>query len=179
MIKVNLLPVKKKKKAKPIPAFLISTIVVTLAVGAVLLYVVYFFSSRVSERQTQVKNNEKLIAELTDKIKAVEEFEKRNTIFQQRKEIIEQLGKNKTMPVKVLDELSALLPPGVWFNSMELKGMVLNLNCTAFTNTDVVNYVDKLKNSNILTEVFLQESVQGKLGNFSVYNFKLTMKVKT
>ena len=75
----------------------------------------------------------------------MEDFEKRNADFQKRKEIIEQLGKNKTLPVKILDEVSRLLPPGVWLTSMDVVGDKVNLSCTAFTNTDVVNYVDNLK----------------------------------
>jgi type IV pilus assembly protein PilN len=178
MIKVNLLPVKKRKKHKPLPAFALSMLIITLAVGAILAYLVFFFSGRVSEKQARVKNNEAKIAELKLKIKDVEDYEKRNAVFQQRKEIIEKLGKNKTLPVKIVDEVSALLPPGVWLTSMDVTGENINLSCTAFTNTDVVNYVDKLKNSQLFADVYLQESVQAQAGGFSLYNFKLTFKVR-
>lgn len=178
MIKVNLLPVKRKKKQKPVPAFLISMVFVTLAVGLILAYLVFFFSGRVSERQAKVRENEAKIAELKQKIKDVEDYEKRNAVFQQRKEIIEKLGKNKSLPVKILDEISTLLPAGVWLTAMDVKGDGINLSCTAFTNTDVVNYVDNLKNSKLFTDVYLQESVQAQTAGFTLYNFRLTVKVK-
>lgn len=178
MIKVNLLPVKKRKKQKPVPTFLISMVFITLVAGAILAYLVFFFSGRVSDRQTKVRENEAKITELKKKIKDVEDYEKRNAVFQQRKEIIEKLGKNKTLPVKILDEINALLPPGVWLTSMEVKGDNLNLGCTAFTNTDVVNYVDNLKNSKLFTDIYLQESVQAQAAGFTLYNFRLTFKVK-
>lgn len=178
MIKVNLLPVKKRKKQKPLPSFLISMVFITLASGAILAYLVFFFSGQVSERQAKVRNNEATIEELKRKIKDVQDFEKRNAVFQQRKEIIETLGKNKTLPVKILDEINALLPPGVWLTSMDVKGDNLNLSCTAFTNTDVVNYVDNLKNSKLFTDIYLQESVQAQAAGFTLYNFRLTFKVK-
>lgn len=179
MIKVNLLPVKKKKKAKPIPAFLISTIVITAVVGLIMLYLVYFFSSRVSAREAQVNNNEKKIQELKEKIKAVEDYEKRNAAFKQKKEIIEQLSKNRAVPVKILDGASALLPAGVWINGMDFKGSDINLSCTGFTNTDVVNYINNLKTSNLFAEVYLLESVQDQIAGVSVYKFKVSFKVKT
>lgn len=178
MIKVNLLPVKKKKKSKPLPTFLISTILVTLAAVVILGYLVYFFSSRVSARQAQVVQNEQKIKELKEKIKSVEDYEKRKAVFQQRIGIIEQLGKNKTIPVKILNEIGALLPEGVWITSMDVKGVDINLSCTAYTNTDVVNYVNNIKNSSFFAEVYLQESVQAQLSGVSAYNFKLTLKVK-
>ena len=178
MIKVNLLPVTKRKKQKPLPTFLISMVFVTLAAGAILAYLVFFFGGRVSEKQAKVTDNEVKIAELKQKIKDVEDFEKRNADFQKRKEVIEQLGKNKSLPVKILDEISALLPPGVWLVSMDVAGDNVNLSCTAFTNSDVVNYVDNLKHSKLFADIYLQESVQAQSAGSSLYNFRLTFKVK-
>jgi len=178
MIKVNLLPVKKKKKKKPLPTFLISMVLITLLAGTILAYLIFVFSGRVSERQAKVKDNEAKIAELKRTNKDVEDYEKRNAVFQQRKEIIEKLGKNKSFPVKILDEVSALLPTGVWLISMDVKGDTINLSATAFTNTDVVNYVDNIKNSKLFSDVYLQESVQERASGVSLYNFRLTFKVQ-
>jgi Tfp pilus assembly protein PilN len=179
MIKVNLLSVKKKKKQKPVPAFLIYTVLLTLTIGAIFIYIVYHFSSAVSAKEAKVQENARTIAALKERIKAVEDFEKLNKTFQQRKDIIEELGRNKTRPAKILDEVSALLPPGVWLVSTEVKGMDISLSCIAFTNTDVVNYVNNLKNSKLFTDVYLQESIQSKVVTNTVYAFKLTIKVKT
>jgi type IV pilus assembly protein PilN len=178
MIKVNLLLVKKKKKQKPVPAFLISTVFITLATVAILAYLIFFFSGRVTEREAKVRENETKISELKKRLKDVEDFEKVNANFQKQKDIIETLGKNKTLPVKILDETSNLLPVGVWLTSMEIKGDNISLGCTAFTNTDVVNYVDNLKNSKFFTDVYLQESIQVQAAGISLYNFRLTYKVK-
>lgn len=178
MIKVNLIPTKKKKKQKPVPVFLIYTVLLTLAVGAIFLYITYHFSSTISAKEKKVKENVITIAALKKKIKAVEDFEKLNKTFQQRKDIIEELGRNKSRPVKILDEISALLPPGVWLSTADVKGLDVSLSCTAFTNTDVVNYVNNLKNSKLFTDVYLQESVQSKAAAITVYSFKLTFKVK-
>jgi type IV pilus assembly protein PilN len=185
MIKVNLLLAKKKKKQKPVPAFLIYTVLLTIVTGAIMAYIVYFFDTRLSDRETRVKENDKKISELKEKIKAVEDFERLNRTFQQRKDIIEELGRNKTRPVKILDEISLQLPAGVWMNSMEVKSSEIRLECTAFSNTDVVNYVNNLKNSKIFTDVYLQESVQAreaskaKAAGIQIYTFKLVLKVKS
>lgn len=177
MIKVNLLPVKKRKKQKPLPTFLIAMVFATLAAGAILAYLVVSFSGHVSEKKAKVSGNDAKIKELKLKIKDVEDFEKRNADFKKRKEIIEQLGKNKTLTVKILDEIDKLLPSGVWLVSLDVAGNKINLSCTAFTNSDVVNYVDNLKLSKLFTDVYLQESVQAQVSGYSVYNFRLTFKV--
>lgn len=158
--------------------FLVYTILITLITGAICAYVIYHFSSTLKEREAKVKENEATIAVLKEKIKSVEDFEKLNKMFQQRKDIIEELGRNKTRPVKILDEISAQLPVGVWLTGADVKGAEISLSCTAFTNTDVVNYVNNLKNSKLFTDIYLQESVQSKAGTTTVYSFRLTFKVK-
>ncbi len=79
----------------------------------------------------------------------------------------------------MVDEISARLPVGVWLDSMKLEGNNLVLGCTAFTNTDVVNYVNNLKNSRLFTEVFLRESVQSYIEKKSIYTFKLSLTVRS
>ncbi|UCE78333.1 MAG: PilN domain-containing protein [Nitrospiraceae bacterium] len=178
MIKVNLLPEKKKrKKPKQIPAFLLAIIGLTVLVGVVLALLYSHFNSEVEARQVQVRENEIRLKKLEDKIREVEAFERRNALFKNRKEIIEQLGKNKTIPVKVLDEISSSLPAGVWINTLQLSGNGLDLKCTAFTNTDVVEHVNKLKQSKMFSDVYLRESIQQKQTGFSLYNYSISMKV--
>ncbi len=177
MIKVNLLPVKKKKKAKQIPGHFIAAILVTVAAAAVMFYLFYYFSSKVDARKKLVAENEQKIADLAKKIKDVADYEKRNQDFKARKEIIEKLGKIKTIPVKILDDVSAKLPNGVWITALDFKGSDLTLNCTGFSNTDVVNFVNNLKGSKLFSDIFLKESVQSQVTGFSVYTFSITLKV--
>ncbi len=178
MIKVNLLLVKKKKKAKPLPTFLLVTIAVAFAAIALVIYLNFSFQGRVNEKKAKVAENERTLEDLAKKIKAVDDFEKLNADFKKRKGIIEELGKNKALPVKLLDEISKQLSDGVWLTQMSITGNNIALSCTGFNNTDVVNFVNNLKGSSLLTDVFLQESVQAKVGVYSVYNFKISCKVK-
>jgi type IV pilus assembly protein PilN len=178
MIKVNLLPVKRKKKAKPIPSFLIMTALVTIGACLVLAYLTFFFSSRLSAKKDQFAKNEMKIAELKEKIKAVEDYEQRNKVFKERNDIIEQLSKNKSVPVKILDEISTLLPNGVWIQAMSVSGGNINMEGYGFSNTDIVSYVDNIKNSGMFADVYLQESKSTEVEKIPLYAFKLTFKLK-
>lgn len=178
MIKVNLLSVKRRKKPKPIPAFMVTMVVVTITAGIIMAYLVFFFNSRLEAKKVRFKDNEKKIAEIKEKIKAVENFEQVNKLFQQRTSIIEQLRKNQSIPVKLLDEISKLLPNGVWLQTMTMSGENITIDGYAFANSDVVSYVDNLKNSKIFTEIYLQESKSSTIEKIPVYMFKLTFKMK-
>lgn len=180
MIKVNLLPVKRRKKAKPIPTFLVSAILITVVVGIVMAYTAFFFSSRLSDRKDQFAANERKIAELKERIKEVEDFERRNKIFEDRNAVIEKLSKNKSLPVKVLDELSSIIPIGIWYQRMELKGNNISIDGFGFRNDEIVKYVNNAKKSDLFQEVYLRESKRGQEGREGtpLYIFKITFQVK-
>ena len=178
MIKVNLLPVRRKRKPKPLPSFVVTMVLATIIVGIVMAYLVFFFNSRLETKKEKFSANEKKIAELKEKIKAVENFEQANKLFQQKTGIIEQLRKNQSIPVKLLDEVSKLLPNGVWLKTMTAAGENINIDGYAFANSDVVAYVDNLKNSKIFTEIYLQESKSTTVEKVPVYMFKVTFKMK-
>jgi len=177
MIKVNLLPVKRKKKAKPLPAFLLATIAVTVAACLIMGYLVFFITTRLSERKATFAKNETIIAELKEKIKAVEDFEKRNINFKERNDIIEQLSKNRSIPARLLDELSSLQPTGIWLQTLSVAGDSISLDGYGFTNTEIVTYVDNIKGSKLFTEVYLQESKSMESEKIPLYMFKLTLKI--
>jgi Tfp pilus assembly protein PilN len=79
--------------------------------------------------------------------------------------------------VKLLDEISNLLPNGVWFQTMTVSGDNISIDGYGFTNTDIVSYVDNVKNSKIFTDVYLQESKSTELEKIPLYVFKLTFKI--
>lgn len=179
MIKVNLLPVKRKKKAKPLPPYLLLAIAVTAFIAILMAYLIFFFNSRLSERKAQFELNKKKIAELKQKIKEVEDFEKSNKTFKERSEIIEKLSKNKSIPVKLLDEISAQLPTGIWLQTLSVSGLEkVDVTGYGFTNTDIVTFVDNIKKSPMFTETYLLESKSEEKEKVPLYMFKLTFKIK-
>jgi type IV pilus assembly protein PilN len=180
MIKVNLLPFKRKKKQKPLPAFIIATVILTVFIGVIMAYLAFFFSTGLSQKKSQFAANERKIAELKEKIKAADEFEERNKMFKNRSDVIEQLGRNKSVPVKILSEVASLIPKGLWLQNMSVSGTNnISMDGYGFTNSEIVNYVENLKASPLFAEVYLQESKSVEKEKISVYMFKLTCKTKT
>jgi len=178
MIKVNLLPVKRKKKPKPIPSFIVTTVIVIGITIIVMANLAFFFNSRLSKKKALFKTNESKIVELKQKIKEVENFEQLNKTIEQKNSIIEQLSKNKSVPVRLLAEVNNLLPNGVWLDDLTVSGENVSMQGFAFANSDIVTYVDNIKNSQIFSDAFLQESKSTNLENTPLYMFKLTFKIR-
>ncbi len=178
MIRVNLLPVKRKKKPKAVPVFIIYMVLLTVVSGIVSAYLFYYLNSQLSSLKHQKKTNEATVADLKNKIKDVENYEAQKKTLEQRTNIIEELKKNQSLPVKILTEMSNAVPNGVWLSSMTIAGGNINISGAGFTNDDVVNYVDNLKKSQLFTDVYLQGSQKTGADKVITYQFTLTCKVK-
>jgi type IV pilus assembly protein PilN len=177
MIRVNLLAVKRKKKAKPLPTFIVSATLLTVLAICVLAYLVFYFNTKLQSTKSRFEKNKITIEELKAKIKAVENYDKLNKTLGERTKIIEQLRRNQNIPVMMLDELNKGLPNGVWLTAMTASGSGGTVDGYAFTNADVVSYVESLKSSKLLTEIYLQESKQAEIEKIPLYQFKVTFKV--
>ncbi len=178
MIRINLLPVKRKRKPKPLPSFVITTTFITLFAVIVIGYFYLFLNSKVSDLKDKKATDEKRLAELKQKIKDVENYEKDNKAYAAKKDIIEDLRKKQNVPLRLLDEVSAAIPNGVWLTALTEAGDNINLEGYGFTNDDIVSYVDNLKGSKYLSDVNLTESHQAAVGDIVVYQFRISMKVK-
>ncbi|MBI4687063.1 MAG: PilN domain-containing protein [Nitrospirae bacterium] len=179
MIRINLLHVeRKKKKAKKLPAEVMTGIAAFAVTVIAALFFTFYLTSKISDMKAEKASKEQRLEELKAMIKEVENYERDNKIFEEKTKIIEQLRKNQGIPLRMLDEVSALLPKGVWLTALIESGGNTTLEGYAFTNADLVGYVDNLKGSKYLQEVTLIESKSAVVENVSLYQFKLTFKVR-
>jgi type IV pilus assembly protein PilN len=180
MIKINLLPSKKKppKKVTDLQKQVIIFVLVSLLVGAGI-----FFFWRYQLDMIEGLNREKVAADakareqetMLKEVKNVEEERKKVT---EKIDIIEKLKKNQAGPVRLLDEISIALPRGVNIASFSESGKNLNLEGDAFTNDEVVRFIDNLKASRFLTGVVLLETSQTKKEGIDMYRYKLQFAYK-
>ncbi len=182
MIRINLLLTKKAKKGavslKLGPSsyflFIIIAIVVVILIEG---YTWYWLSSTKSYLTQEEKTLQTRLAELREKVKEVENYEKDKKIYEQKIAIIQNLKKNQRGPVMVLDELSRMLPDRVWLVSLKEKEGNVNITGAGMTNDDIVKYVNNLKSSKLFRDVQLIESRQVAESGIPLYNFSLTFVV--
>ncbi len=176
MIRINLLPGKKKPLI--LPPVLIYGSIGTVLLIVILVVFTFYLNGKVSSMQNDVFNKEKKLNELKSQLKEVQNYERDNKEFREKAKIIEQLKKNQVVPLRLLDEVSELLPKGVWLTELSDKSGYISILGYAHTNYDLVGYVQNLKGSMYLMDVMLVESRQAELEGISVYKFKLRFKVK-
>ena len=178
MIRINLIPTKRKKKAKPVPTFVVWAVLLLVLSAAGTAYTAYYMKSRISALNAQKAANEKKLADLKERIKAVSNFEALNKAFTDKKQLIEKLRANQSIPVRLLAELNKYLTEGIWLNSLSMIGDSIAIEGSGFSNSDIVAFIQSLKASQMLGDAVLQETHMTKQDGVDVYNFKLIIKMK-
>jgi type IV pilus assembly protein PilN len=176
MIKINLLPVKRKKKPKPVPPFVIAAVLLLTASAIASFYVSYYFKEKIGELEDQKTSKTAEIARLDERIKEVQDFEALNQKATERKNIIEQLTATQSVPVKILDEMSMRLTEAVWLTSMDITSGKIDILGFGFSNDDIVAFVQSLKGSTLFQDATLLETSQTTTDGVQTYTFKITMK---
>jgi len=182
MIRINLLPGPKGRKAKPqydvrAQAMLgVGFLIVTIA-GC------WWYSAALDEeleaRQTEKSDKTKQVASLNEQVKQVADFEQRKRHLEDKNRIIDQLEKSRIGPVKVLDHVSQSLDPlKLWLVRIGVNGQNIDLEGRALSNDDVVEFVNNLRRTEYFTGIDLQESRSATESQLSVYQFKLAFRLK-
>jgi type IV pilus assembly protein PilN len=180
MIKINLLPTKRKPPRKVTELqkqFIIAVVVFGGVFTGMALYYISLnatITSREKERaaaMAEVARQDNMLRE----VKNVEDERKKVT---DKIGIIEQLKKNQQGPVRLLDEISRAIPATADIISMSEANGNISLSGEAFTNEDVVKFVDNLKASAFFTDVYLSETSQKAKEGYEIYEYKLQFTYK-
>lgn len=180
MIKINLLPTKRKpaKKLTPLQQQMIIGVFVLLISSSVMAFWWWNLYMRIDELKGEKADAEAKIAKQESMLKEVKNVEDEEKKVKEKLDVIAQLQANQTGPVRLLDEISKLIPKGVGLLSITQKGDQLNIDGNAFTNNDLVSFIDALKASPLFVDVALLESQLGKIEGYDIYKYKLQLKVK-
>jgi type IV pilus assembly protein PilN len=180
MIKINLLPTKRKppKKLTELQQQLIlGVLLLTVTVGGMAFFWMKW-TSQAAELQGKVNNAITTAADQKKKLEKVANVEEDRKKVLEKIGVIEQLKKNQSGPVKLLDKISRALPKGLNLTSLDEKASLVNIDGMAFSNNEVVRFVDNLKSDRFFSDVMLIESKQAKVDNIDLYQYKLQFKFK-
>ena len=180
MIKINLLA-SKKKPAKKLTEFQKQFALGSLILAIVLGGMVFYYMTLTLRVNSLVRSKtiaEAKIREQDNMLKEVKSVEAERTKVEEKIAIIEQLKKNQSGLVHLLDEVSKALPVGVNLTALSEKNKQIDIEGTGFTNNDIVKFVDNLKACPYFSDVYLVESVQATVDAIDIYKYKMQFVFK-
>lgn len=176
MIEINLLTPHRAKKTKR-KVEIQSQLIIVVAVCLLTLSICGFFWGRLNDRVSVLKSKTTVLsaelAQLKTKVEEVKDYERNKKVVQEKIEIIDQLRKNQSVPVHLLDEISKSLPERAWITSLSESRGSIELDGKAVTNNDIVEFIDNLRKSSFFGDVHILESRKSAEGNVPVYFFRL------
>ena len=177
MIRINLLPVREKRK-KESTRKMFSILGLSLVLVAFILAGFHFrLSSQINQVQTQITAYNEEIKRLEIDTKDVDKFKAEKEDLQRRLNIIYTLQRAKTGPVRVLGDLATALPGKLWLTSLKEKNGKMEIKGIAFDNQDIAKFMTNLESYGVIKNVELVISQQLERKELKLKEFTLTCQV--
>lgn len=178
MIRINLLPHREAaKKARREQFYVLLGLITTL--GALVVFAIYNLINAAIENQDSKNTYLKAeIAILDKQLEQIKRLKEQTQALLARKQVIENLQRDRGETVYLLSELVKQVPEGVYLKSLKQDGLRVNVTGYAQSNARISALMRNIESSPWLEAPQLVESkasiVNGRRSNEFVLNFGLT-----
>lgn len=174
MIRINLVRGKRKKR-KELNAGSV-WIALPLVVLAGTLYFHTTVSGKISRLDAGIVKANAEIAALQKEIGEVEKFKARKAELQKKVDIISNLQKGRTGPVRHFEALSAAIPEKCWIDTLSVKDARVTLSGVALNNYTIANFMTALGQTGRFRDVVLGAAEQATVAGVKLVKFNLTFQ---
>ena len=179
MIRINLLPYREKEKKENLRRQ------ITIITGSFILFLLVLsflqlsISASISNLGREVKDVENRLVVLTKIAGDIEVFKADKNDLEKKLNIIKTLEENRLVPVRMLDELTTLVPTNnLWLEKFSEKGKDLRIEGVARDNMAVARFMKNLELSNYIKSIDLVSSRQTEISGIKLQQFVLTCTLK-
>jgi type IV pilus assembly protein PilN len=172
MIRINLLPYREKEKIEDITRQImvigITFIVFVLALGSFHLYLSMSISSleeNITKQQNELDRLNKIILD-------IDTFKRDKALLEKKIAIINTLEENRLAPVRMLDELTTMVPvKDVWLERLSEKGTAITIEGMARNNIAVAHFMKNLAGSTFIKSVDLVSTKEKEISGIKLQQF--------
>lgn len=175
MIRINLLMARAVRRRaglrKEISIFISVLVLLFLIIG--LVQWIYVNQSRAL--QNQISNRKVKLEKLRVLKQQIAKYKANIKLLEKKLAIINELKKNKTIPVRILDELTIHIPDKMSLRSLKKSGSQLELGGWALDDEVIANFMTNLQRSRyfrgvelIVTERFKPQGADVNIKKFTI-----------
>jgi type IV pilus assembly protein PilN len=178
IIEINLLPHREARRV----ADLRQTVAI-LVLGSVLLTgVVYFAHGDIKRQrdaaQASVRQMQADLERYKPQQKKVEGFKAQRAALAGKLDVIKGLDRQRTGPVRLLEELGARTPERLWLTKLRLKGSSITLDGASIDTGVVADFLRNLNSSDFFKSVDLNKTKRGReREGVKLVNFTITVEL--
>lgn len=176
---INLLPWREKSRQKAQKKFVATLGLTALVAAVVVLGVIRYHDARIANQNNRNQYLQSEIAKLDRQIVDIEEAEEVRSRLLQRKRVIEELQANRSLMVRMFDQLVRSLPDGVRLINARQVGDQITISGVTQSEARVSSYLRNLEASPVLHEPNLRiiESETAETDAQLPYGFRVEAKV--
>ena len=175
MIRINLLPYREREKkeglTRQIVVIVITLVVFLLVIGSFQLYL----SISINTLEKNLKIQEEELVRLKKIIGDIEHYKSNKATLERKLAIINNLEENRLAPVKMLDELSLLVPvKDVWLDKISERGSDITIEGMARSNISVAHFMRNLSAANFVKTVDLLSTREKEISGIKLQQFAIS-----
>jgi type IV pilus assembly protein PilN len=174
MIRINLVRGKRKKRRELSAGS--AWLALPLVVLAGTLYFHTTVSGKISRLEADIGKATADIERLKKEIGEVEKFKARKAELQKKVDIISNLQKGRTGPVRHFEALSAAIPEKCWIDTLGVKDEKVTLSGVALNNYTIANFMTALGQTGRFRDVVLGAAEQTTMAGVKLVRFNLTFQ---
>ena len=160
MIRINLLPVRQLKaevvRRQELTIGVICLILTAIAIGVFHLIQV----ARLSSHEEELAQLRSEIQSLNTQAKGVTNLKTDIKVLKEKLKVIDQLGRQKAGPARVMENLSTAIPARLWLTEFKESSGSLSVTGLAVDNETIANFLKELSTSHYFSNVELGETTQ-------------------
>ncbi|MGB3213004.1 MAG: PilN domain-containing protein [Desulforhopalus sp.] len=175
MLKINLLPVRQLKKRAKARKEIFGMFFLFLMVLALLVFTGVLQAKKISGLQSDIAVLQKEKNSYTPTLKKIEKLKKDREELTRKTEIINKLKTDSSLTVRALDEVADRIDnQRMWLDSLHQQTSSLRLSGVALDNQTIAQFMDHLKESQIVQDVTLTSSSLKVVSGRNLKSFELT-----
>jgi type IV pilus assembly protein PilN len=172
MIEINLLPVREAKRAADLRQQLMQLLLVMLVVFGGIGFVQSEMNERIELARARVGQMQRDIDQFKPQLEQVAAFRKKKAKLEKKIDVIDELDRARSGPVRVMSELAARTPERLWLTSVSTSGGNINLRGASTDNELVAVFLRGLGDSEFFEEVDLDGTkLEGGKGDLRFVSF--------
>ena len=180
MIRINLAPTQARRRGFRIslPSFNLGMIFGLVYLVAALGVGWFWWSDSAKEARltAEVEQASKELATLKKTIGEGGKVKDQVADLRKRVQVIEQLTKNQTRPIHLLDAFVDMVPRDLWITALEERGVILRVAGSAHSATTIADFMSNLRTSGKFKDVDLLVSRQDLTKTPSPVIFEITCR---
>jgi type IV pilus assembly protein PilN len=174
MIEINLLPVREARRAADLRQQLMQLALVLLLVSGGIGFVHSEMNDRIVTARARVGQMQRDIDQFKPQLEQVAAFRKKKAQLEKKIDVIDELDRARSGPVRVMSELASRTPERLWLTSVSTSGGTIHLKGASLDNELVAVFLRGLGDSEFFDEVDLDGTkLEGGSGDLKIVSFSI------